>query len=475
MTFDSPELIDHAKDGAVIKVIGVGGGGNNAVNYMMLNKVEGVEFICANTDNQVLRQVVGDYTPIIIQLGRKVTNGLGAGTSPDVGRMAALEDRDSITEALVGTDMVFITTGMGGGTGTGAAPVIAQIAKEMGILTVAVVTRPFPFEGKRRMKQADEGIRALAGQVDSLITIPNEKLMTLLGPDAKLMEAFAKADDVLCGAVRGISDIIKRPGMVNVDFADVKAVMREMGMALMGTGAASGPNRAREATESAIRNPLLANVDLKGARGILVNITAGSDVTLGEYSEVGNIIEMFAAEDAIVKMGAVIDPALKDELRVTVVATGLDLASSEPSQMAPLHHDPVQVAAPQQHEQQHHHQQHHQHHQQHQQHYSQPNHDPRPVQVDYQQQPGGGRHTQQPQQPQQRQPSHAHYQEPAPVHYNERVQEPVRASVQMTGRDEWKEAPVQANQRLSFGQEGQMSIADQDRLDIPAFLRRDKR
>jgi cell division protein FtsZ len=464
MMLDSPELIDHAKDGAVIKVIGVGGGGNNAVNYMMLNKVEGVDFICANTDNQVLRQVVGDYTPTIIQLGRKVTNGLGAGTSPEVGRMAALEDRDSITAALEGTDMVFITTGMGGGTGTGAAPVIAQIAKEMGILTVAVVTRPFPFEGKRRMKQADEGIRALAGQVDSLITIPNEKLMSLLGPDAKLMEAFAKADDVLCGAVRGISDIIKRPGMVNVDFADVKAVMREMGMALMGTGAASGPNRAREATESAIRNPLLANVDLKGARGILVNITAGSDVTLGEYSEVGNIIEMFAAEDAIVKMGAVIDPALKDELRVTVVATGLDLASSEPSQMAPLHpSEAAQAPAPQ-------HQQHQQHHQ-HQQHYSQPHHDVRPVQVDYQQ-PAGGRHTQQ---PQQRQQSHAQYHDPAPMHYNERVQEPAPAAVQMTARDEWKEAPTPANSRLSFGQEGQMSMADQDRLDIPAFLRRNNR
>jgi cell division protein FtsZ len=464
MMLDSPELIDHAKDGAVIKVIGVGGGGNNAVNYMMFNKIEGVEFICANTDNQVLRQVAGEYTPTIIQLGSKVTNGLGAGTNPEVGRMAALEDRDRIAEALKGTDMVFITTGMGGGTGTGAAPVIAQIAKEMGILTVAVVTRPFPFEGKRRMKQADEGIRALADKVDSLITIPNEKLMTLLGPDAKLMDAFAKADDVLCGAVRGISDIIKRPGMVNVDFADVKAVMSEMGMALMGTGAATGDNRAREATESAIRNPLLANVDLKGARGILVNITAGSDVTLGEYSEVGNIIEMFAAEDAIVKMGAVIDPALKDELRVTVVATGLDLASSEPSQMAPLHgSQTAQPAAPQQHQS---HQAHNQH-----PHYSQPQHDSRPLRVDYEQPPAGGRHTQQ---PQLRQPSHAQHHEPAP-HYQERVQEPVRQSVQMTNRDDhWKETPVQPNsrQQLQYGQTGQMSTQEMEMLDIPAFLRR---
>lgn len=240
------ELVDNIAQTAVIKVIGVGGGGGNAVNHMAKNNVEGVEFICANTDAQALKNIAART---VLQLGPGVTKGLGAGANPEVGRQAALEDRERISEVLEGADMVFITTGMGGGTGTGAAPIIAEVAKEMGILTVAVVTRPFPFEGRKRMQIADEGIRALAESVDSLITIPNEKLLTILGKDASLLAAFAKADDVLAGAVRGISDIIKRPGMINVDFADVKTVMSEMGMAMMGTGCASGPNRAREATD----------------------------------------------------------------------------------------------------------------------------------------------------------------------------------------------------------------------------------
>ena len=321
------ELVDQTPQSAVLKVIGVGGGGGNAVNHMVANNIEGVEFICANTDAQALRDITART---VLQLGTSVTKGLGAGTNPEVGRKAAEEDRERIAEVLQGTDMVFITTGMGGGTGTGAAPIIAQVAKEMGILTVAVVTRPFPFEGKRRLQIADEGIRLLAEHVDSLITIPNEKLLTILGKDASLLSAFAKADDVLAGAVRGISDIIKRPGMINVDFADVKTVMSEMGMAMMGTGCASGPNRAREATEEAIRNPLLDDVNLNGARGILVNITAGPDLSLGEYAEVGSIIEAFASDEAMVKVGTVIDPDMRDELHVTVVATGLDPRMEKP-------------------------------------------------------------------------------------------------------------------------------------------------
>ncbi|MCH5550305.1 cell division protein FtsZ [Pseudomonas syringae pv. syringae] len=321
------ELVDNVPQSPVIKVIGVGGGGGNAVNHMVKSNIEGVEFICANTDAQALKNI-GART--ILQLGTGVTKGLGAGANPEVGRQAALEDRERIAEVLQGTNMVFITTGMGGGTGTGAAPIIAEVAKEMGILTVAVVTRPFPFEGRKRMQIADEGIRMLSESVDSLITIPNEKLLTILGKDASLLSAFAKADDVLTGAVRGISDIIKRPGMINVDFADVRTVMSEMGMAMMGTGCASGPNRAREATEAAIRNPLLEDVNLQGARGILVNITAGPDLSLGEYSDVGSIIEAFASEHAMVKVGTVIDPDMRDELHVTVVATGLGAKIEKP-------------------------------------------------------------------------------------------------------------------------------------------------
>ncbi|ACO77556.1 cell division protein FtsZ [Azotobacter vinelandii CA] len=336
------ELVDNVPQSAVIKVIGVGGGGGNAVNHMAATSIEGVEFICANTDAQALKNITART---VLQLGSGVTKGLGAGANPEVGREAAMEDRERIAEVLQGTDMVFITTGMGGGTGTGAAPVIAEVAKGLGILTVAVVTRPFPFEGRKRMQVAEEGIRLLAEHVDSLITIPNEKLLTILGKDASLLSAFAKADDVLAGAVRGISDIIKRPGMINVDFADVKTVMSEMGMAMMGTGFASGPNRAREATEAAIRNPLLEDVHLQGARGILVNITAGPDLSLGEYSDVGNIIEQFASDQAMVKVGTVIDPDMRDELHVTVVATGLGTRADKPMKVVDNTLQPAGAAA----------------------------------------------------------------------------------------------------------------------------------
>ena len=314
------ELIDNVPQNAVIKVVGVGGGGGNALQHMVVNNVEGVDFICANTDAQALKNV---SARTVLQLGSGVTKGLGAGANPLIGREAAIEDRERIAEVLQGSDMVFITAGMGGGTGTGAAPIVAEVARDMGILTVAVVTKPFPFEGRKRLQVAEEGIRELSQHVDSLITIPNEKLLTVLGKDASLLAAFSKANDVLLGAVQGIADLIMRPGMINVDFADVKTVMSEMGMAMMGTGHASGPNRAREAAEAAIRSPLLEDVNLMGARGILVNITAGPDLSLGEFSEVGSTVEEFASETATVVVGTVIDPELRDELRVTVVATGL--------------------------------------------------------------------------------------------------------------------------------------------------------
>lgn len=315
------ELVDNIPQSAVIKVVGIGGGGGNAVRHMIDCEVDGVEFICANTDAQALRDV---DARVALQLGGGMTKGLGAGANPEVGRQSAIEDRERIAEVLEGADMVFITAGMGGGTGTGAAPIIAEVAKEMGILTVAVVTKPFPFEGRKRLKIAEEGIHQLRQQVDSLITIPNERLLTVLGPTASLIQAFKAANDVLLGAVQGIADLIIRPGMINVDFADVKTVMSEMGMAMMGSGSASGENRAREAAEAAIRSPLLEGVNLQGARGILVNITAGLDLTLGDFNEVGEIIEDFASADATVVVGTVIDPELSDELRVTVVATGLD-------------------------------------------------------------------------------------------------------------------------------------------------------
>ncbi len=314
------EIVDNIAQSAVIKVIGVGGGGGNAVQHMLKNTIDGVEFICANTDAQALEKM---DTRLNLQLGGAVTKGLGAGANPEIGRQAALEDRDRIREIISGADMVFITAGMGGGTGTGGAPVVAEIAREMGILTVAVVTKPFPFEGRKRLAIAEQGIRELAEHVDSLITIPNEKLMDVLGKGSTLLDAFSAANDVLLGAVKGIADLIMRPGMINVDFADVSTVMSEMGMAMMGTGYARGENRAVEAAEAAIRSPLLEDVNLQGARGILINITAGENLTLGEFSEVGNTISEFASDQATVVVGTVIDPSLTDELTVTVVATGL--------------------------------------------------------------------------------------------------------------------------------------------------------
>ena len=324
------ELVENVAQTAEIKVIGVGGGGGNAVHHMISNQVEGVEFICANTDSQALSNI---DAKTILQMGSGVTKGLGAGANPEIGRQAALEDRDEIAAILAGADMVFITAGMGGGTGTGAAPIVAEVARELGILTVAVVTKPFPFEGRKRALVAQQGIEALSEHVDSLITIPNEKLLDVLGKDASLLDAFKAANDVLLGAVKGIADLIMNPCMINVDFADVKTVMSEMGMAMMGTGHASGPDRAREAAEAAIRSPLLEDVNLEGARGILVNITAGENLSLGEFSEVGDTIEEFASDDATVVIGTVIDPSLKDEIRVTVVATGLGSVHASPTKV----------------------------------------------------------------------------------------------------------------------------------------------
>lgn len=320
------ELVDSYSDSATIKVVGVGGGGGNAVAHMLQNAIEGVDFICANTDVQALKK---SQATVQLQIGANITKGLGAGANPELGRQAALEDRDRIQEVLAGTDMLFITTGMGGGTGTGAAPVIAQIAKDMGILTVAVVTRPFGFEGKKRMEQAMSGIRELEKQVDSLIVIPNEKLLAVMGKSAQMMEAFNAANGVLLSAVQGISELITRPGFINVDFADVRTVMEGMGSAMMGTGVASGDGRAREAAEAAIHSPLLDEVVLRGARGILVNVTAGMDLTIGEYDEIGEIIHELASEDANVKIGMAIDPEMSGEIRVTVVATGLNMHKVE--------------------------------------------------------------------------------------------------------------------------------------------------
>jgi cell division protein FtsZ len=316
------ELVDSApSSSAVIKVVGVGGGGGNAVNHMVESNIEGVEFICANTDAQALKRVAAKT---VLQLGNEITKGLGAGANPDVGRQAAMEDRERIAELLNGADMVFITAGMGGGTGTGGAPVVAQVAKELGILTVAVVTRPFPFEGPKRMRVAEEGMKELSEHVDSLITIPNEKLLSVLGKNASLLTAFSAANDVLLGAVQGIAELITSPGIINVDFADVRTVMSEMGMAMMGTGGATGENRAREAAEKAIRSPLLEDIDLHGARGILVNITAGPDLSIGEFNDVGATVQEFASQDATIVVGTSIDMDMTDELRVTVVAAGLE-------------------------------------------------------------------------------------------------------------------------------------------------------
>jgi len=314
------ELMETNIAGAVIKVIGVGGGGGNAVEHMVQQSIDGVEFICTNTDAQALKNASAST---VLQLGNNVTKGLGAGANPDMGRQAAMEDRERIVELVDGADMVFITAGMGGGTGTGGAPVVAQVAKEMGVLTVAVVTKPFPFEGKKRMAIAEQGIKELSEYVDSLITIPNEKLLEVLGKDVSLLDAFREANNVLLGAVQGIAELITRPGLINVDFADVRTVMSEMGMAMMGTGHATGEDRARVAAKAAVASPLLESIDLAGARGILVNVTAGMDMSIGEFDEVGSTIKEFASDNATVVVGTVIDPEMSEGLRVTVVATGL--------------------------------------------------------------------------------------------------------------------------------------------------------
>ncbi len=315
------EFIDNTAQNAVIKVIGVGGGGGNAVSHMLQANVEGVEFVCANTDAQAIRTCAAKT---VLQLGSSVTKGLGAGANPEVGRQAALEDREKICQMLEGADMVFITAGMGGGTGTGAAPVVAQLAKDMGILTVAVVTKPFPFEGNRRRQVALKGIEELGQYVDSLIIIPNEKLLTVLGREVNFLNAFKAANDVLLGAVQGIADLITRPGLINVDFADVRTVMSEMGMAMMGSGIGRGDDRALAAAEAAIKNPLLEDINLAGACGILVNITAGPNLTMREFEEIGTTVQELASDDATIVIGTALDPDIQDDIRVTVVATGLN-------------------------------------------------------------------------------------------------------------------------------------------------------
>lgn len=320
------ELSEGTSNNAVIKVIGVGGGGSNAIEHMMQENIDGVEFICANTDAQALKS---SNAQVVIQLGEEITKGLGAGANPEIGRKSAEENRERIHEVLAGADMVFITAGMGGGTGTGAAPIFAQIARELGILTVAVVTKPFVFEGKKRLYIAEEGIKALSKNVDSLITIPNNKLLTVLGKDITLLNAFKVANNVLLGAVQGIAELITRPGLINVDFADVRTVMSEMGMAMMGTGVSAGEDRAQEAAKAAISSPLLEDIDITDAEGVLVNITAGLDMSIGEFEAVGEVIKSFACENATVVVGTVIDPEMADELRVTVVVTGLDKTDIE--------------------------------------------------------------------------------------------------------------------------------------------------
>ena len=320
------ELVDSIPKNAEIKVVGVGGGGCNALRHMMDSNIDGVHFICANTDAQSLNDL-SDAT--VLQLGSNLTKGLGAGANPEVGREAALEDKDRIAQVLEGADMVFITAGMGGGTGTGAAPVIAEVAKQMGILTVGVVTRPFGFEGRKRMTVANQGIAQLKERVDSLIIVPNEKLLQVLGKDITVLNAFKQANDVLYGAVQGITDLILLDGLINVDFADVRTVMAEMGMAMMGTGEATGTDRAVVAAENAVKCPLLEDINLQGAKGILINITSGCDLTLGEFEDVGNTVRDFADEDATIIVGSVFDPTLDDQMRVTVVATGLRASTAQ--------------------------------------------------------------------------------------------------------------------------------------------------
>ena len=337
------ELMDEMNQNAVIKVVGVGGGGGNAVQYMVSRGVEGVDFVAINTDAQVLRKSNAKTT---LQIGGSFTKGLGAGANPDVGRQAALEDRDRIEEVLKGSDMIFITSGMGGGTGTGASPVVAQVAKEMDILVVAVVTKPFGFERNKRMTVAEKGLADLSQYVDSLSVIPNDKLAAVLGQEITLINAFQSANEVLLGAVQGIADIITRPGLINVDFADVRTVMSEMGMAMMGTGSAVGENRARRAAEAALKSPLLEDVNFAGAKGVLVNITAGMDLTIGELEEVGAAVEAFADDNATVVVGTVLDPSMSGEVKVTVVATGLGRAAHA-SQPGARTKPAVQAAVPQ--------------------------------------------------------------------------------------------------------------------------------
>ena len=305
------ELMDNFSQTAVIKVIGVGGGGGNAVSHMAKSGIEGVEFICVNTDAQALKH---SQVKTSLQIGCNITKGLGAGANPEVGRQAAMEDRDRIIELIEGCDMLFITAGMGGGTGTGAAPVVAQVARELGILTVAVVTRPFTMEGNKRATIAEMGMTELSRHVDSLITIPNQKLLQVLGGQTTLLEAFKRANEVLQGAVQGIAELITRPGLINVDFADVRTVMSETGLAMMGSGIGTGEHRARVAAEMAVSSPLLEDIDLAGAHGILVNVTAGLDLSIGEFEEVGTTVKQFAAEDATVVVGTVIEPEMQGEL-----------------------------------------------------------------------------------------------------------------------------------------------------------------
>ncbi len=325
-------LAENSTQNARIVVFGVGGGGGNAVENMLVdNSVHGVEFVVINTDVQALQRSSCLTT---LQIGEKITRGLGAGADPSIGRQSAEEDKERLREYLEGADMIFITAGMGGGTGTGAAPVVAQVAKEMGILTVAVVTKPFSFEGKVRTQVAEEGIRELSQHVDSLITIPNNKLLSVLGKNITLLNAFKTANNILLGAVQGIADLITRPGLINVDFADVRTVMSEMGMAMMGTGVATGDNRAVEAAEAAISSPLLDDINLSGARGILVNITAGPNMSIGEFEQVGETVKSFTTESATVVVGTVIDPDMRDEFRVTVVITGLGNPQGQPPKLA---------------------------------------------------------------------------------------------------------------------------------------------
>ena len=319
-------LADTENQGAIIKVVGVGGGGGNAVTHMANSGIEGVDFICINTDAQALKH---SKVKTSLQIGSNITKGLGAGADPEIGRQAAMEDRDRIVELIEGSDMIFITAGMGGGTGTGAAPIVAQVARELGILTVAVVTKPFEMEGNKRNSLAEQGINELHKFVDSLITIPNQKLLTVLGGDMTLLDAFKNANQVLQGAVQGIAELITRPGMINVDFADVRTVMAETGMAMMGSGNASGENRARAAAEAAISSPLLEDVNLSGAHGLLINVTAGMDLRTSEFHTVGETVKQFASEDATVVVGYVIDHEMSDEIRVTVVATGIGRAQAK--------------------------------------------------------------------------------------------------------------------------------------------------